>query len=273
VETPGRTVEEAKDAALDQLGVSEDDAEFEVLEEARSGLFGRLRNEARVRARVRPATPRPKDDRRRRRGRREREEGSADGADKAPRPPRDRERAKAASQSPAAREEGPQMTEEPSLDEQGEVAESFVAGLVERLGLGDVQVGRRKVDDETVEVLIDGEPTRLGVLIGPRAGTLSAIQELARTVVQRRTGARQGKIVIDVSGYRERRRAALEAFTRRVAEDVLATGVKKALEPMNPADRKVVHDTVNDISGVSTSSEGEHAERRVVIVPDRAPTT
>src|SRR4051795_13033951 len=69
VETTGRTVEEAKDAALDQLGVDEHDAEFEIVEEPKVGLFGRLRNEARVRARVRPTTPRPKDDRRNRRRR------------------------------------------------------------------------------------------------------------------------------------------------------------------------------------------------------------
>ena len=69
VETTGRTVEEAKDAALDQLGVDEQDAEFEIVEEPKFGLFGRLRAEARVRARVRPTTPRPKDDRRDRRKR------------------------------------------------------------------------------------------------------------------------------------------------------------------------------------------------------------
>src|ERR1700738_101064 len=70
VETTGRTVEEAKDAALDQLGVDEQDAEFEIVEEPRFGLFGRLRSEARVRARVRPTKPRPKEERRDRRGRR-----------------------------------------------------------------------------------------------------------------------------------------------------------------------------------------------------------
>ncbi|MGK2958188.1 MAG: Jag N-terminal domain-containing protein, partial [Acidimicrobiales bacterium] len=64
VETTGRTIEEAKDAALDQLGVDEDDAEFEILEEPKSGLFGRIRQEARIRARVRPATPRAKTERR-----------------------------------------------------------------------------------------------------------------------------------------------------------------------------------------------------------------
>ena len=69
VETTGKTVDDAKDLALDQLGVDEQDAEFEIVEEPRTGLFGRLRGEARVRARVRPTQPRPKLDRRDRKGR------------------------------------------------------------------------------------------------------------------------------------------------------------------------------------------------------------
>ena len=67
VETTGKTIEEAKEAALDQLGVDESEAEFEILEEAKNGLFGRVRREARVRARVEPTRPRPKADRRERR--------------------------------------------------------------------------------------------------------------------------------------------------------------------------------------------------------------
>jgi spoIIIJ-associated protein len=63
--TTGRTTDEAKESALDQLGVSEDDAEFEVVDEPKTGLFGRLRTEARVRARVRPVQPPPKADRKR----------------------------------------------------------------------------------------------------------------------------------------------------------------------------------------------------------------
>src|SRR5688572_17241640 len=78
VETTGSTVEEAKDAALDQLGVDEQDAEFEVLEEPRAGLFGRTRGEARVRARVRPTQPRPKLERRDRKARKPRSGGSGD---------------------------------------------------------------------------------------------------------------------------------------------------------------------------------------------------
>src|SRR5438270_6488183 len=84
VETTGRTLEEAKDAALDQLGVDEQDAEFEVLEEPKSGLFGRLRQEARVRARVRPTRPRPKVERRDRR--RKAGAGDAPADDETPKP-------------------------------------------------------------------------------------------------------------------------------------------------------------------------------------------
>ena len=78
VETTGRTIEEAKDAALDQLGVDEQDAEFEVLEEPRTGLFGRTRGEARVRARIEPTKPRPKVERRDRK-RRSTKDKPADG--------------------------------------------------------------------------------------------------------------------------------------------------------------------------------------------------
>src|SRR3954467_14508017 len=87
VETTGRTLEEAKDAALDQLGVDEQDAEFEILEEAKSGLFGLTRREARVRARVRPTSPRPKverRDRRRKQGAGSRSEKSGSNASNGP---------------------------------------------------------------------------------------------------------------------------------------------------------------------------------------------
>src|ERR1700675_3141221 len=80
VETTGRTIEEAKDAALDQLGVDETDAEFVMVSEPRAGLFGRMRGEARVRARVRPTSPRPKRPRTRRQG--EQREGSGRGANR-----------------------------------------------------------------------------------------------------------------------------------------------------------------------------------------------
>lgn len=262
VETTGRTVEEAKDAALDQLGVDEADAEFEVLEEPKLGLFGRLRAEARVRARVRPNRPRPKEDRRDRRRRNR-------GATTAPVPeatPAHRSTAPEPVRPPTvvAKPEGVTMDQDVPLSEQADVARDFLVGLLDSFGaVGDVAV--REVDEDTMELAISGSD--LGLLIGPSGATLNAIQEVTRTVVQRQTGGRNGRLLVDVGGYRQKRKEALARFTEGVAAQVRATGVAKSLEPMHAADRKVVHDTVNGLEGVQTTSEGEEPRRRVVISP------
>src|SRR4051794_16630078 len=157
VETTGKTVEAAKDAALDELGVDEADAEFEVLEEPRRGLFGLLGSDARVRARVRPTVPRPKDDRRDRRRRsgggggrdRGQRAGKDNGAEasqpakQTQRQPRQEQRKPAAkpakvatAKEPASVDSGGSgMEEDLSVAEQGELARSFVAGLVDAFGV------------------------------------------------------------------------------------------------------------------------------------------
>lgn len=319
VETTGKTVEEAKDLALDQLGVDEQDAEFELLEEPRTGLFGRLRGEARVRARVRPTQPRPKAERRDRKGRpsragtargkgtrRDREKGGqGDGArDGQPIPvpapaeaaarTRTAEPSRAAAPTATADEAGSSRTEasseagsragrrtrrprpqddeetiemsETELAAQGEGARAFLEDLLDAFGL-EGEVTATPAEEGAVELAVTGED--LGLLIGPKGQTLQAIQELTRSVVQRQhPGEVHAKVRIDVAGYRHRRRQALERFARQVAEEVRSSGVQKALEPMSPPDRKVVHDTVNTIDGVHTISEGEDTRRRVVILPD-----
>jgi spoIIIJ-associated protein len=88
-----------------------------------------------------------------------------------------------------------------------------------------------------------------------------------RTVVQRRTDGHGARIHVDVGGYQAKRRAALEKFARELAERVVADGQELALEPMPPADRKVVHDTIATIDGVTTLSEGDEPRRRVVLRP------
>jgi spoIIIJ-associated protein len=154
---------------------------------------------------------------------------------------------------------------EVSLEEQGEIVQDFLDGLVEAFDL-DGEVRSEEVDEEMLEVQVVGDD--LGLLIGPKGATLAAVQELARTVVQRKAeGSPRGRFRIDVGGYRQRRREALERFAQNVAQEVKDSGVQKALEPMNSADRKVVHDTVNEIGGVATTSEGEDPRRRVVILP------
>jgi spoIIIJ-associated protein len=252
VETTGRTVEEAVEFALDQLGVDEADAEYEVLEEPKTGLFGRMRSEARVRARVRPSTPRQKEERRSR-GRK---------ATKASAPVVERKKTK---KEPEVTEVEPSSGEDVPLAEQGEVAAAFVRGVLERFGAPESEVSTHELDAETLEVRVEGGD--LGLLIGQKGATLQSLQELTRTVVQRQTGARTGRILVDVSGYRARRKEALERFARKIAEDVLSADERVVLEPMSPADRKVIHDTINTIDGVVTSSEGEEPRRRVVVSP------
>jgi spoIIIJ-associated protein len=328
VETTGRTIEEAKDAALDQLGVDESEAEFEILEEPRTGLFGRVRGEGRIRARVRPARPRPKTERRDRGRRRDRADGEAKasggggrqnrgGAKKAPADGAgDKERSGSSasgersgsgggsrsssnrrrrsgsgrgresganSTTPADAEvdnaevevsrsatvaaEGRDMTEDDvTVEQQADLTEEFLSGLLTAFGV-DGHLERTPVDDETIEVRVDGED--LGLLIGPKGQTLLAVQDMARTYVQRKaTGLHQGRVRIDVGGYRQRRREALQRFARQVATEVRGSGVQKALEPMAAGDRKVVHDEVNLLEGVRTISEGEDPRRRVVIIPE-----
>jgi spoIIIJ-associated protein len=277
VETTGRTVEEAKELALDQLGVDEVDAEFEVLEEPKSGLFGRMRSEARVRARVRPQAPPPKLERRdRRRGRGRREDGGATSEEA---PPREREARNGGNRRPARQggrpsrrneqggdvdepRERPELTKE-QVDEQIEAVRDFLDGLLDAFGV-DAEVTVAISDDNAIEAAIDGED--VGLLLGPRGATLEAVQELARRALQQHSEDSM-RLRVDVGGYRVRRREALAKFATKVAAQVVETGEPASLEPMGAADRKVVHDTVNDIDGVRTSSEGEEPRRRVVISP------
>ncbi len=154
-----------------------------------------------------------------------------------------------------------------TIDEQADAVAGFLQGLAERFGVDGSETEIERVEEDTIEIRLTGGD--LGLLIGPKGQTLHLVQELARTMVQRRGGGTQeGRIRIDIAGYRQRRRDALERFTQQVAAQVLDSGTQKALEPMNPADRKVVHDAVNDIDGVRTVSEGEEPRRRVVLLPD-----
>lgn len=278
VEITGRTVEEAKDAALDQLGVDTEDAEFEILEEPTRGLFGKMKGQARVRARIAPTSPRPKLERRDRRkkgggnggGRKQSSRPSTPAAEAAPaasasngtRPDRRRGGQKAA---PPRKEDTVTETVDVDLAEHTRIVTEFLDGLVDAFDL-EGRVEAVTIDEDTSEVRVEGRD--LGILVGPKGNTLSAIQELSRTVIHRKvSGSAAGRVRLDVAGYRQRRREALERFTQGVAEEVRASGVQKALEPMGSADRKIVHDTVNDLDGVSTISEGDEPRRRVVIIP------
>ena len=256
VETTGNTVEEAKEAALDLLHAPDDQVEFEVIDEPKQGLFGRTRGEARVRARLLPNTPRGKTERRPRREKnsngRERNNNGGERRERAPRaerPPRE------------PREPREKVEVDPELV--GKAATEFLSGLVNAFGTkGTVTVNRQ---EDEIEVRVDG--TELGLMVGPGGATLLAIQDLTRVASQRRLGDQDTRLRIDIAGYRERRREALSRFAEKVATEVKETGSARMLEPMNSADRKIVHDTLVEFEGVTTRSEGDDPRRRVVVEP------
>lgn len=294
VETTGRTIEDAKEAALDQLGIDGSEAEFEILEEPKTGLFGRVRSEARVRARVVPKSPRPKQERRPRRGRSKGEgnesteqaagestaapSGSAEGAqddktgDKpdSSRPPRrnNRNRSGRSRSGSGGNQEGNEMTDEVvNVDQQADIITEFLEGLLVAASIPGT-VARNKIDDDTIELAVESESSELGLLIGPKGQTLTAVHELSRAVLQRRApGRHEGRVRIDIGGYRHRRQQALARFVVEQASQVVESGVSRALEPMNAVDRKIVHDAATDVDGVRTISEGVDPDRRVVIIP------
>jgi spoIIIJ-associated protein len=286
VETTAKTLDEAKEQALDQLGVAADEAEFEVLEEPRSGLFGRMRGEARVRARVMPAAVRPKQERRNR-GRSKNGNGETRAKGSGNKKPADRQPKPAAAEAGAAksderdsRPERPQRSKQQkeskrmeaqheheespvSPQEVGEAAVAFMSGLATAFGADSTT--DLEVDETNLDVRVTGAD--LGLMVGPGGRTLMAVQDLARVASQRRLGDHDTRLRIDVGGYREKRRQALARFTTTVAAQVIESGSAKALEPMSSADRKTVHDTVVEIDGVDSHSEGDDPTRRVVITP------
>jgi spoIIIJ-associated protein len=271
VETTGRTIEEAKNAALEMLGVDVDDAEFEIIEEPKPGLFGRTRGEARVRARVRPTQVRPKTerrDRRRREGGRDGGEkrsggnGRGQGGERKPRPEREARPPREPREPRESRDDRPKGDPvDPAVV--GAQAVSFLEGLTSAFGLSGKVVLVREGDE--MEVQVNGDD--LGLLVGPKGNTLLALQDLTRVVAQRRLGDHDTRLRVDVAGYRERRRDALSRFAKKVASDVIETGKPRVLEPMASADRKVVHDTLAEIDGVTTRSRGEDPYRQIVVEP------
>jgi spoIIIJ-associated protein len=150
-----------------------------------------------------------------------------------------------------------------SREEQASVVGEFLEGLLSAFGLeGSVQT---RVDDDIIYADVVGSETE--ALVGARGVILQSIHELAKTVVQRKT-QESARIRLDIAGYGERRREALKIYAQRLAQQVLDEGGEVMVEPMNAAERKVIHDTVNEIEGVRTYSEGEEPRRSVVIAAD-----
>lgn len=259
VETTAATIEEAKNLALDQLGVADDDAEFEVIDEPKQGLFGRTRGEARVRARVRPKAPRAKTERRERGSKNTQRRSAARPAGETT----SRPRREATTRPPRESRERTPRVDQPHVEAStvSAVATTFLEGVLRSAGLVGSVVAT--VENDDIDIQVNGDD--LNVFVGQRGTTLMALQDLTRVVSQRRLGDHDTHLRVDIAKYRERRREALGRFALKVANEVLAGGEPRALEPMNSADRKIVHDTLAEMEGIATHSEGEDPHRRVVV--------
>ncbi|QCB95060.1 protein jag [Cellulomonas shaoxiangyii] len=152
------------------------------------------------------------------------------------------------------------------LEEEGEIAADYLEELLDITDLdGDIEIdvdhGRAAVEI----VAEDATDASLRRLIGPEGEVLDALQELTRLAVQTRTGERS-RLMLDVAGHRAARRAELVAVAQGAIDQVTASGEAVRLDPMNPFERKVVHDAVAE-AGLVSDSEGVEPQRRVVVRP------
>lgn len=148
-----------------------------------------------------------------------------------------------------------------SLEEEGEVAADYIEGLLDIADLdGDIDMD---VEGDRAVVSVVG--ATLDELVGDDGEVLEALQELTRLAVHRRTGTR-ARLMLDVGGFRARRRTELAELGRAVAEEVSRTGEPKKLRAMSPFERKIIHDAVA-LAGLRSESEGEEPNRRVVVFP------
>jgi spoIIIJ-associated protein len=150
------------------------------------------------------------------------------------------------------------------LVREGDVAGDYLERLLDILDKdGDIDLD---VEGDRASVAIVGG--KLTDLIGPDGATLEALQELTRLAVAQSTGVRS-RLMLDIGEFRARRRADLTALAGETARRVASSGQPERLSPMNPFERKVVHDVIAAVSGVHSESEGEEPNRRVVVLPDK----
>jgi len=148
-----------------------------------------------------------------------------------------------------------------SLEEEGEIAADYIEGLLDIADLdGDIDMD---VEGDRAVVSVVG--ATLDELVGDDGEVLEALQELTRLAVHRRTGLR-ARLMLDVGGFRARRRSELAELGRSIAAEVTRTGEPKKLRAMSPFERKIIHDAVAN-AGLRSESEGEEPNRRVVVFP------
>lgn len=268
MEFSGRTVDEAIFHGLTEMGVTIDEVEIETLQSETKGLFGLGSKLAVVRLTERevPVVPdmeqyRQREEEAPRAPRQERGERGGRGG-------RGRCRDEGRSRGGRRERQEPAVVQDP-YDYSEELARELPAAIFLTELLGKMGVEGKVLAAQTEDGLrlrIDGDA--MGLLIGRRGETLDALQYLVSLHVNR-TSEEYQRITLDTEGYRSRREETLCRLARKTASQVRATGRPIAMEPMNPYERRILHSALQDFRGVTTHSEGEEPNRRVIITPDR----
>lgn len=266
LEIEGKTIDEAIFAGLEQMGLSFDEVDIDILQESNKGFLGIGKTDAKVRlterdkakedvwggepqekAKPAPAPAADKDTAPVRREKRNAER------------PRRNEKRDAFENSPVTKKEivgTPIGTEEPAIE--------FLAGLLSSMGInGSIKAVR---NDDGIYVDISGDG--MGQIIGYRGETLDAMQYLA-SLVQNKDRQDYVRVTLDTENYRAKREQTLVRLGRRLAEKAVRSGHRVSLEPMNPYERRIIHSALQDVSGVTTVSEGEEPNRHVIIIPEK----
>ena len=229
IECEGDSIDEAISKALETLQVERDRVEVEIVTDATRGLWGFGGRKARVRATLRPRVGAMSTDVSR--------EASLVGS----------EEGEAQTPSGAAR------------------ARALVEEVLAHLGVSCSVTIHEAAEPGSILLAVSGEGS--GLVIGRRGQTLDALEYLVNRVVGRDGEGGGGRIIVDVERYRERRREGLEQLARRLAEKAKTTGRVVTVNPLSPRDRRIVHLTLQDDSGVATRSQGNGHYRKVLLIP------
>jgi spoIIIJ-associated protein len=226
------SVEEAVEKGLNDLGLTRDDVEVEILDEGKRGLFGLNTRQARIALKIKasPAAP------------------------------------VKAQKEPAVKAEPKAETSVADEAEEVSIARETINIILEKMNV-DAVVKVRLGDSEenrVQPVLVDIEGNDLSFLIGRKAETINSLQYITSLIVSREVG-RWIPLQIDVQHYRQRREEEVRKLARRIAEQVVSTGRKQILEPMPPNERRIVHLELRDNPNVETESTGEEPRRKVTV--------
>ncbi|MBR2294644.1 MAG: protein jag [Clostridiales bacterium] len=221
----GKTVDEAIESALAELGVSKEEAEIEIISEPAGGFLGLGGKDAEVKVTADVNEEEPE------------EEVVYYGDD--------------------------ESFEGDAVSEAEDAAVGFVAEILSGIGIhGNMDSYR---EDDAIYISVSGN--ECGAAIGRHGETLDAISYMTNLVANKHSEERV-HVHLDVGGYKKHREQVIKNLADRAASKARRTGRKVVMEAMNPAERRVVHSYLQDVDGVTTMSEGEEPDRKVVVIPE-----